>query len=62
MQYLTFDMRLVLFIFDYYCHLILNKCDEIWENLSDVAKQHFEKRLKVVPVLPCIMSQLLNII
>ena len=45
-----------------WCYIKLRICDAIWENLSDVAKHHFEKWLKIVPILPHMMSQLLQII
>ena len=37
-------------------------CDAIWENLSDVAKQHFEKWLELVLKLVYNSVELLNII
>ena len=37
-------------------------CDAIWENLSDVAKQHFDKWLKIVRKLVYNSIELLSII
>ena len=39
-----------------------HKCDAIWENPSDVAKQHFEKWLETVSELVYNSIELLNII
>ena len=41
--------------------MLLN-CDAIWENLSDVTKQHFEKWLEIVRKLVYNSIELLNII
>ena len=43
-----------------YC--LLQICDAIWENPSDVAKQHFEKWLEIEIKLVHNSIELLNII